>query len=532
MGNVAHLSGPDFSKGVSIDLLQEGEMLKGHVGEEAVLLIRHEDEILAISAVCSHAGGPLEKGMLKGDAVVCPWHHSCFSIRTGQALKAPALASISCWYTKIFDDKVFVTERKHPPVLPNRETVHQKMVIVGAGAAGVAAATRLRQCGFMGSIHLISAEDTLPYDRTLLSKEYMSGVTFDEELPLWPKQFYEQNKISLELGVAVQDINPETKSLILSDRRTLQYDACLLATGGVPLTPPIAGVDSENVFKLRSLADAQKILGQLSWGKRVVIIGAGFIGLEAAAALRDRHMEVHVVAPDSLPLIRPLGVTAASYLKKLHEKNGVTFHLGHTIDQITSQKVILDDQSEIECDLVIVGVGIRPTLDLPIRAGCAVGNGVKVNEYLETSVSGIYAAGDIALWPDVLTGKHCRVEHWEVAERLGQVAAMNMMGIPTKFVEVPFFWTEHYGLQMGYVGHSTGFDRMDVLGDIESNDFAVAYYEGDRIIGLLTVGRDEESLLVESALSKMDDQAAQEIILAYERRKVFRHRPVQKELIF
>ncbi len=532
MGIDAHLSGPDFSKGVSIDLLQEGEILRGHVGEEAVLLIRHEGEVHAIGAVCSHAGGPLEKGILKGDSVVCPWHHSCFNIRTGHPEKAPALAAIPSWYTKIFDDKIFVTERKHPPILPYRDTAHQKMVIVGAGAAGVAAATRLRQSGFMGSIHLISAESTLPYDRTLLSKEYMSGIIFDEELPLWSKEFYAQNKIKLELGVEVRDINPEAKTVILSDRRTLQYDSCLLATGGVPLTPPITGIELEHVFKLRSLGDAQKILGQLSWGKRVAIIGAGFIGLEVAAALRDRHMEVHLIAPEELPLLRTLGVTAASYLKKLHEKNGVNFHLGHKVDEITPQKVILDDQSEIECDLVIVGAGIRPTLDLPIRAGCAVGNGVKVNEYLETTIPGIYAAGDIALWPDLLTGKHCRVEHWEVAERLGQTAALNMMGIPTKFVEVPFFWTEHYGIQMGYVGHSSGFDRMDVLGELDDNDFAIAYYEGDRVIGLLTVGRDEESLLVESALSKMDGQAAQEIILAYERKKTLRHRPVQKELIF
>ncbi|MBO9665476.1 MAG: FAD-dependent oxidoreductase [Bdellovibrio sp.] len=517
MGVSGEVSGPDFTKGVSIDLIKEGEMLLGHVGDKGVLLVKVDGEIYAVGSHCTHYGAPLNDGLLVGHTLHCPWHHSTFSVKTGEALKAPALVPISCWSTEVRDDKIFVTGKKKIPVGIRRGTESQHIVIIGSGAAGTAAAAMLRRHGFAGGIQIISEDEVPPYDRTNLSKDYLAGNAQEDWMPLFKENFYERHKINLNLGVMAVRIEPRRKSVLLSDGRTIHYDKLLLATGGTPMQPPIPGIEKENVFMLRSMRDCQKIIDRTSWAQKVAIIGAGFIGLEVASSLRARNLEVHVIAPEEMPLLKALGVHAGSYLKHLHERNGVHFHLGHSVKEIRDRSILLDEGVTVECDFVIVGTGIKPNTALAQQAGCEIDHGVLVNEFLETSVPDIYAAGDIARWPDPRCMRNIRVEHWEVAERQGQVAASNMMGERVKFNDVPFFWTQHYDKVLCYIGFSDRYDRMDVLGDVEKDDFAIAYYEDDRVAAFLTVGRDRESLQIEDALNHMDSDKAQEIFLEYER---------------
>lgn len=515
----AKTSGPDFSAGVEEEILKDGESILGHVGGESVLLVRQDGEFFAVGARCSHYGGPLSEGLVVGETVHCPWHHACFDLRTGEALKAPALNPIPAWYVELREGKVFVTDKKFNVIKPREETASQRFVIIGAGAAGVSAAVALRRHGFQGTIEVLSEDKSLPYDRPNLSKDFLAGNAPDEWLPLYSQDFYSQNKIRLELGVRAEKVDPRRRTVLLSDGRTLRYDRCLLATGGEPLKPQIPGIDKGHVYLLRTLQDCRRLIARTSWSSRVVIIGAGFIGLEAAAALRMRNMEVHIVAPEELPLLKTLGVHVGSHLKKIHEHHGVHFHLGHSVREIRDRSVLLDEGQSLDCDFVVVGAGIKPNVSLAEQAGCATEKGILVNEYLETSVPGIYAAGDIARWPDPRSGRPIRVEHWEVAERQGQVAALNMLGDKVRFDEVPFFWTNQYGLSLSYVGYSDRYDRMDVMGDIDKEDFAVAYYEGDRIAALLTVGADLESLLTEEALYHMNDLKVHEILRSYENRR-------------
>lgn len=513
--------GPDFSKGVLIKTLEKEKSILGHVGDEAVLLAYCEGEYFAVGARCTHYGGPLHDGIIEGETVHCPWHHSCFSLRTGEATKAPALNPIATWETEVHDNRVFVTEKKITAIHPRKGSEGKHIVIIGGGAAGTAAAVMLRGHGYLGKISLVNEEKELPYDRPTLSKEFLEGKAPEKWIPLYTAEFYKENKIDIELGVKAKNINSHRHEVLLSNGKTLIYDKCLIATGGFPTKPSIPGINKDHVYVLRSLLDCRRIIARTSWAFRVAIVGAGFVALETAAALRLRNLEVHVIAPDEMPLMKAVGVHVGSYLKKLHEKHGVKFHLGHEVKEIRDRSVLLDNGRSIDCDFVIIAVGINLNTSLAERAGCRVDDGICVNEYLETTAPDIYAAGDVARWPDPRCKKAIRVEHWEVAERQGQVAALNMMGKKIKFEEVPFFWTRQYDLKIGFVGYSDCYDRMDVLGDLENNNFAVAYYEDQRIAALLTANRDQESLLVEQALLELNDEKVHYVLHEYEQHGSF-----------
>jgi NADPH-dependent 2,4-dienoyl-CoA reductase/sulfur reductase-like enzyme/nitrite reductase/ring-hydroxylating ferredoxin subunit len=516
MGTSAQVTGPDFTKGVSVDLIQEGETLLGHVGDKAVLLAKVEGEIYAVGANCTHYGGPLNQGLLEGHHIHCPWHHSSFNIKTGEAEKAPALVPISCWRTEVKDEKIFVTGKKTIPRPVLRGTESQHVVIVGGGAAGTSCAAMLRRQGFAGTIQMVSHDESIPYDRTNLSKDYLSGNAPEDWLPILKESFFDKNKIQLNLNVSVVKVDAAKKSVLLSDDKVLFYDKLVLATGGEPITPPIPGVDQKNVFMLRTLKDCRRIIEKCDGSKTVAVIGAGFIGLEVAASLKQRGIDVHVIAPEQMPLIKTLGIHVGSYIKKAHESHGVRFHLGHNVKEINDGHVVLDDGTQIECDFVVVGVGIKPNLELAKQAGCDIDHGVLVNEHMETSVPGIYAAGDIARWPDPRSLRPIRVEHWEVAERHGQVVACNILGARIKYQDVPFFWTQQFDKIICYIGYSDRFDRMDVLGDPGKDDFAVVYYEDDRVAAFMSVGRDLENLKVEQALNRIDYQKVEDIFKEFE----------------
>lgn len=514
----AKIHGPDFSLGVLEEALQDKECLLGHIGAESVLLVRQKGEYHAIGAHCTHYQAPLKDGLVVGDTIHCPWHHACFDLKTGEATKAPALNPLSVWNIEVREGKVFVIDKRAPLIKPRWGTEDQRFVIIGAGAAGTAAAVMLRRQGFQGRIDLISEDKDFPYDRPRLSKDFLSGETSANAVSLYGQSFYTDNKISLELGVRALKIDSNHQRVLLSNGKSLQYDRCLIATGGTPVTPPIPGIHKDQVYFLRTLQDSRRIIARTSWSTKVVIVGAGFIGLEVAASLRARNLEVHVVALEETPLMKVVGIHVGSFLKHLHESKGVHFHLGHTVKEIRDRSVLLDDGKSIDCDFVIVGTGIHANTELAEQSGCHVDGGVLVDPYLETSLPGVFAAGDIAKWSDPHSLKSIRVEHWEVAERQGQTAALNMLGDQVRFQEVPFFWTQHYDVHFGYLGHSTSFDRMEVFGEVGADSFVVAYYEDLRVASILTVGRERESLEIEEALAHYDDQRVAEIIKSYEKR--------------
>jgi NADPH-dependent 2,4-dienoyl-CoA reductase/sulfur reductase-like enzyme len=265
---------------------------------------------------------------------------------------------------------------------------------------------------------------------------------------------------------------------------------------------PLPGADRAHVFYLRSLADSRAIIEAAKHAKRAVVIGGSFIGLETAASLRARDVEVHVVAPESVPLERVMGTELGTFVKALHEEKGVVFHLGRKPQRIEKKDVVLDDGSKLPADLVILGVGVRPRTHLAEAAGLEMDKGVKVDEYLQTSAPGIYAAGDIARWPDPHSGGNIRVEHWVVAQRMGQAAARNILGAREKFDQVPFFWSAHYDVSINYVGHAEKWDRTVVDGDAAKRDVTVKYQQGGRTLAVATIFRDEESLLAELAMER------------------------------
>ena len=498
------IEGPDFEKGCETDKVGDGEMLLGHAFGEQVLVARRGDELFAIGATCTHYGGPLAKGLMVDCTVRCPWHHARFDLRTGEAIAAPALRHTSCWKIEKRGNRFFVTGKIDKKTARKPKSSPASVVIVGAGAAGNAAAELLRREGYDGSITLIGADEFLPYDRPNLSKDYLAGTAPEEWIPLRSADFYREQKIETLTKRSVAAIEPKRKQVTLSDGRSVSYGALLLATGVEPLRLQIAGDDLPHVCYLRTLADSRRIIEKAEHAKRVVVIGASFIGLEVAASLRERKLEIAVVGKESLPLGKVLGPELGNLIRETHEANGVKFHLGRTPAVIENRHVQLDDETILECDLVVVGIGVRPHTALAEKAGIATDNGVLVDEFLETNIPGIFAAGDIARWPDPRAGR-IRVEHWVVAERQGQTAARNILGARQPFVTPPFFWSNHFDLHIRYVGHGIGEQGANVSGDLKAKDGFVIFRSGDNITAVASIGRDLENLKAEVALERGDE---------------------------
>ncbi len=495
------LTGPDLRAGVAARDLPDGGMLLGHFDGEAVLVARRGAELFALEATCSHYGGPLAEGLLVDDTVRCPWHHACFSLRTGEALRAPALKAVSCYAVETRGEQLVVLGKKPASPAPATATPGiASIVIVGGGAAGHAAAEMLRREGYGGKLTLLSADEAPPCDRPNLSKDYLAGNAPEEWIPLRPPEFFEQQKIELLLNAHVRALDVKAKRLSLEHGREFVYDRLLLATGAEPVPLSIEGNRQPNVHYLRTLADSRAIIARLDKVKRAVVIGASFIGLEVAAALRARRVDVDVVAPDARPLERVLGPELGDFVKKLHEEHGVRFHLGKKPASIEPHGVNLASGEALAADLVVVGVGVRPLVELAEWAGLATDRGIVVDEFLETSAPGVFAAGDNARYPDPRTGAKIRVEHWVHAERQGQIAAQNMLGRRVPYRLAPFFWSQHYDVTISYVGHAEHWDKLELEGNLASRDAKLTYWRGERRLAVVTVGRDRASLEAEVEL--------------------------------
>ena len=501
MGEAASATGPDFSQGIALtDIPSEGT-LPGRVGDEAVLLSRLGGELFAVGGTCTHYGGNLADGIVRQTTVHCPLHHACFDLRTGQALRAPALDSVDRWQVEIEGDRAFVRRKidQQPEVIQPR-TVVKKVVIAGGGAAGLACAHELRRLGFAGDVTILSADSDPPCDRPNLSKDYLAGGMPEDWLWLRGDDWYSGNRVDLHLSTEVASIDPKARIVRCGSGAEFPYDRLLIATGSEPNRLKEAGFDRDNVFTLRTVADARTIGERARPGAKAVIVGASFIALEAAAALRKRGAEVDLVSVEEVPLERVFGSEAGKHLQALHERNGVRFHLSSVISEFDGRRLTTADGTAIEADFVLLGIGVRPRTAVAEAAGAAIDNGVQVDAFLETSVPGIFAAGDIAAYPDPLSGERVRIEHWAVAEQQGQIAARNMLGQRVPFDHAPFFWTEQFGVTIRYVGRASGWDAVTCEGDFERGSFIARYFAEGRHCATASIGRDKENLEDEQTL--------------------------------
>jgi NADPH-dependent 2,4-dienoyl-CoA reductase/sulfur reductase-like enzyme/nitrite reductase/ring-hydroxylating ferredoxin subunit len=509
MSGPTELKGPDLAAGIDAAQLKVDVPFLGHAAGEAVVLVRREDGICALGATCTHYGGPLAEGIVEGGTIRCPWHHARFDLRTGAPAR-PGRDAIPCYRVEEQGGRVHVGGRLAPAQSPPSGGP-ESALIVGAGAAGNACAEELRRLGYRNPITMIGGESTLPVDRPNLSKDYLAGTAPEDWIPLRSREHYSGLGIEL-LEAEVAALDASRREVRLSTGQGLKYGALLLATGAEPVRLAIPG--AERALTLRSFADSKAIAARAVAGRRAAVIGASFIGLEVAASLRARNVEVEVVAPEARPLERVLGPELGDFVRALHEEHGVRFHLGRKPSRIDADGVALDDGSAVRADLVVMGVGVRPRLQLAEQAGLRLDRGILVDSGLRTSAEGVWAAGDIARFPDPRSGRPIRVEHWVVAERHGQHAARAMLGARGPYREVPFFWSQHYDVAINYVGHAEGWDAIEITGSIASRSCLVAYRQAGRVQAVASIGRDRESLLIEAAMERGDDAAVEACLKA------------------
>jgi apoptosis-inducing factor 3 len=486
--------------------LGDGEMKEVSAGDTRILLARVGGEFHAVGATCPHYGAPLAEGALCGTRVVCPWHHACFDVTTGALTEPPALDSLPRYEVRVEDGRVLArvpdeAEDRVPPRMSRRDSSDARLfVILGAGAAGYAAAQTLREDGFRGRIALVTREDRAPYDRPNLSKDYLQGQAEPEWMPLRAEEFYREHDIGLLCGHEVTRVNADAKTVTFSSGDTLAYDALLVATGGAARRLNIPGSDLKNVCLLRGFSDADSVIETAGRSKRVVVVGSSFIGMEAAASLRARGLDVTVVAPSREPFEATLGPEVGALFRRVHEEQGVKFKLGAVVYRFEGtssvEAVTLEGGERIEADMVLVGVGVHPATGFLEGVTLNEDGSVVVDAHMRAADS-LYAAGDIANFPDPRTGERVRIEHWRTAQQQGRVAAHNMAGRRTAFDGVPFFWTRQFGTGLLYVGHASRWDEIIYSGDVAAQDFIAFYVKDGRVLAAAGVNRDRDMAALE-----------------------------------
>jgi NADPH-dependent 2,4-dienoyl-CoA reductase/sulfur reductase-like enzyme/nitrite reductase/ring-hydroxylating ferredoxin subunit len=491
----------DLTQWTELGEVPESGIVAGVVGEESVFVWRNGNRLRAYSASCPHLGGPLNQGILVDATIRCPWHHACFDLVTGEATAAPAFDALLEHPVTLDDNRFSVkpASAQTPRRMGQRRVSLGPLAIVGGGAAGFAAANAIRKLGWRGEVSVFSEEGEQPYDRTLLTKDYLEGAFGDDQLPIAHHSLADL-AVDFEGGVSVQQIDPGNKRLRLTNGEERPYKKLLLATGAAARRLEVPGGDLPHVMVLRSLRDCRRILAKVSSGARVAVVGGSFIAMEAAASLFGRGLSVDVITAEEHPLEKVFGRELSDLISEAHIAKGLRLHLGAKVGRIEGKQIFLQGGEQIDADIVVVGIGVEPRLQLAEAAGLTLDRGIRVNSRLQTSDPDIFAAGDIARWPDPHTGESIRVEHWVVAERQGQIAAANMLGGDEAFRMVPFFWTKHFDLSIRYVGHADKWDETLVEGDLAHRDGLVRFRRAGRDLAVATVERDKDSLLAELAM--------------------------------
>jgi apoptosis-inducing factor 3 len=493
----------DLTQWTAVESVPDGGIVAGVVGEDRVFVWRNGNRLKAYGAECPHLGAPLNEGVVVGATLRCPWHHACFNLATGEATAAPAFDALREYPVTLEDNRFSVgrASAQAPRQAAERDASLGTLAIVGGGPAGFAAADALRKLDWRGGISIFSEDAEQPYDRTLLTKDYLDGAFGDDRLPIARHSLTDLG-VDFEGETRVQQIEPGRKRLRLANGDERPYTKLLLAMGAAPRRLDVPGGDLPHVMVLRSLRDCRRILANATSGARVAVVGGSFIAMEAAASLFSRGLSVEVIAPEEHPLEKVFGRELSDLILKAHVEKGVRLHLGAKIARIEGKQICLQGGERVEADIVVVGIGVEPRLQLAEAAGLALNRGLLVDSRLKTSDPDIFAAGDIARWPDPHTGENIRVEHWVVAERQGQVAAANMLGGDESFTMVPFFWTKHFDLSIRYVGHAETWDETLVEGDLAHRDGLVRFRRAGRDLAVVTVERDGDSLRAELAMER------------------------------
>jgi len=476
---------------VNLSDLAEGRLTKAMLGETPLVLIRVGDAVRAFGGECPHAGAPLAEGAICNGRLICPWHKATFRIDDGALVEPPALDPLTRYDVRIDRDRVTVSSEALAPSSPAPRRHARVAAIVGSGAAGAAAASALREGGYDGRVLLIGPEALQPYDRTALSKFVVAGEMPPADVPPlradndWRALDVEQ------IDATVTRLDAPARTIHFADGETLAYDTALIATGGMAKRPTVPGIGLQNVRTLRNLFDAEAILAEAGRGKNVVVMGSSFIGLEAASALRQRGANVAVVGPETIPFARQFGDRIGTMVRRLHESNGVAFHLGTEIVRLEGEdrvrEAVLKNGTRLPADCVVVGTGVAPATDFVNGVEKAEDGGILVDAGMRAAGS-LFVAGDCARFP--YRGDRVRIEHWRVAQQHARVAAQGMMGNPASYQGVPFFWTYHYGKNIEYLGHPKRWDDLHIDGDLDAQDFVAFQMLDGEVVGVVACGRE------------------------------------------
>jgi apoptosis-inducing factor 3 len=475
------------------------------VADEKILLLRTSDgRWRALAPTCPHAGAPLEKGALCGSRLICPWHKSCFSATDGALLEAPSLESLPAYFLEIDGEEIRVdtessTRIDHSPDYGKlNPKADQTFVILGGGAAGAAAVGELRRLGFAGRLVMISQEHRTPYDRTLLSKMYLSGQADAKQLPLRPENLLTDCAVDF-LVAEIDRVDPESRTIEFKDATAppLRYDQALVATGGKPKLLPMASKESQPLL-LRSVEDANVLIASAEEAKTVVLIGASFISMEAASAFRERGLSVTIVSGEKIPLLKQLGPEMGRLLLEKHLQKGVRF-LPETqvisIDKVGSGSTIkLSSNDELRANLVVSGIGIEPATAFLQKISRGEDQSLVVDASMRiVGASHLFAAGDIASFPLPDGERRVRIEHWRVAQEQARTAAASMMGLEKTYQGVPYFWTYHYGVRYEFFGRLPDESQLVIDGDLEEPKFVAAYVREGRCEAVFSANRESET---------------------------------------
>ena len=475
------------------------------VDGENILLIRDGDTVRAYAADCPHAGGPLEQGALCNGRIICPWHKATFQVATGGVLEPPALVALDRYRVVVTGDDVMVTPEKLPQPVSHASSKKPHFVVIGAGAAGAAACAALRECGFTGAITLVGDEPHAPYDRTALSKFVPSGEMSPGDVPpLLAPDWLERHDVE-RIVAKVARLDVPRRTIHFETGGELVYDTALLATGSVPKIPSIPGCDMAGVHVLRTLDDAAALVDAIG-DAPVAILGSSFIGLETASALRQRGTQVTVISPEKVPFARQFGERAGAMFRELHERNGVMFRLDAKVASLEGEEgnvheVMLEGGDHVPAELVLLGTGVAPATGFVEGLPLQTDGGVIVNAGMQAA-PGLYAAGDIAVFPLHEGQEPLRVEHWRVAQQHARIAAENMCGARHRYAGVPYFWTYHFGKRFEYIGHANEWDEVVVDGELDRQQFAALYMKDDKVVAVLACEREAQTARLIDAMGR------------------------------
>ena len=467
-----------------------------------VLLCNVDGHVSALHPKCTHYGAPLVDGVLNGHRLVCPWHHACFDARTGRHLDAPGCDALRSYPVDVRGGDVYVDvpsevgDGQHPnPMVQGGEPAELPYVVVGGGPAGQHAVEGMRQGGYAGPITLVTAEAHLPYDRTQVSKGFLSGERPEQKMLLRDRAFYDAHRVEVLLGKRVARVDAAAHTLHFTDGKRLAYAKACIATGSTPRQLDVPGAQLPAIYALRTWEDAEAIRSAAGKGKKAVVIGSSFIGLESAMVLAKLGCKVTVVSPEEVPFGKTFGRRIGQTIRGWQEAAGVDFALGEEVVGFEGVRKVtgvrLKSGKTLPASFVVVGIGVTPNSDLIDGIAPGEDGGIRVNAH-QYAGHDVYVAGDIASAPQALDGAHARIEHWRVAAQQGTVAGNHMAGAERSLMSVPFFWTNQAGKNLRYAGHHTHTDTIVFDGMPEEGPFIAYYIEGDRVAAVLGHGRDQD----------------------------------------